>query len=294
VLSKRDDLVQKHKEFLDMLKWCYESDTDPDLCQAHPWDINRGVLNDSGYIAPLEANIYVNDILAAAVFMEYMPRLLPAIIEAIFLVYGISDIAVQQCLMLLEKWFESIVGPRQIVLGLIVNTIRMTVGIPIKYIQQVCNLLNAWDPDQKLFKVSNMQKLVGKLAHLGKRAPWIYKLMPHLYTSLVFALKSNIKLLEKSPSGFCDLVKQIAAKHFSSRQSEHQRHINFAMKKAAKMVDRYGHLYLVNQTMQDELNFLLQALSPESGKRFETPIAHLIPRIPTATIIGDRSLVVVI
>jgi hypothetical protein len=65
------------------------------------------------------------------------------------------------------------------------------------------------------------------------------------------------------------------------------------MKKAAKMVNRYGHLYLVNQTMQDELNFLLQALSPESGNRFETPIAHLIPRIPTESIIGDRSLVVV-
>ncbi len=51
-------------------------------------------------------------------------------------------------------------------------------------------------------------------------------------------------------------------KKFSGRQSDHQRHINFAMKKDAKMVNRYGHLYLVNQTMQDKLKFLLQALSP--------------------------------
>ncbi len=123
----------------------------------------------------------------------------------------------------------------------------MTVRIPSKYIQQVCNLLNAWNLDQWLFKVSNMQKLVGKLAHLGKGAPWIYNLMSHLYTFLAFAPKSNTNLLKKSSSGFRELVKQIARKHFSGRQSDHQRHINFAMKKAAKMVNRCSHLYIVNQ-----------------------------------------------
>jgi hypothetical protein len=138
----------------------------------------------------------------------------------------------------LEKWFELIVGPRQTILGLIVDTIKMTVGVPNEFIQQVCNLLNAWDPDQRLFKVSNMQKLLGKLACLGKGAPWIYKLMSHLYNSFVFALKSNTELLKKSSSGFCELVKQIATKHFSGRQSDHQHHIYFAIKKAKKMVNR--------------------------------------------------------
>jgi hypothetical protein len=137
-----------------------------------------------GNIAPLKANIYVNDILSAAAFKEYMLRVLAAIIEAIFLVCGVPDIAIRQCLLLLEKWFKLIVGPRQIVLGLIVNTIKMTVGIPNKYIQQVHNLLNAWDPDQSIFKVSNMQKFVGKLARLGMGAPWIYKLISHLYILL--------------------------------------------------------------------------------------------------------------
>ena len=43
--------------------------------------------------------------------------------------------------------------------------------------------------------------------------------------------------------------------------------------------------------MQEELNFLSSALLPESGIKFETSIAHLIPRIPTASIIGDSLLV---
>jgi hypothetical protein len=63
------------------------------------------------------------------------------------------------------------------------------------------------------------------------------------------------------------------------------------MKKAAKMVNKHSHLYLINLTMQDELNFLLQALLPGSGIRFKTPIAHLISRIPTVSIINDSSLI---
>jgi hypothetical protein len=42
--------------------------------------------------------------------------------------------------------------------------------------------------------------------------------------------------------------------------------------------------------MQDELNFFSKALLPDSGIKFETPIAHLIPRIPTALIISNSSL----
>ena len=56
------------------------------------------------------------------------------------------------------------------------------------------------------------------------------------------------------------------------------------------MINKHGHQYLVNRTMRDELTFLSQALSPDSGIKFETPIAHLIPRTPTASIIGDSSL----
>ncbi len=51
------------------------------------------------------------------------------------------------------------------------------------------------------------------------------------------------------------------------------------------MISKHGYLYLV------ELNFFLHTLSPNSGIKFKTPIAHLIPRMPTASIVGDSSLV---
>jgi hypothetical protein len=66
-----------------------------------------------------------------------------------------------------------------------------------------------------------MQKLVGKLARLEEGAPWVFKLMSHLYTSLAFALKSNTELLEESSKGFRDLINQIRTKTFSGKQSDH-------------------------------------------------------------------------
>ena len=118
----------------------------------------------------------------------------------------------------------------------------------------------------------------------------IFKLMPLLYTSLAFALQSNTELLKESSSGFQDLGHQITTKNFSGKQSDHQSHIKFAMKMAAKMIIRYNHNYRVNPTMCNELNFLLRTLLKDSGIIFETLIAHLIPRIPTASIVGDSSL----
>ena len=109
-----------------------------------------------------------------------------------------------------------------------------------------------------------MQKLVAKLTRLGKAAPRIYKLLSHLYTSLAFALQSNAKLLEETSNYFRKIVEQIIkTKNFSCKPLDLQRHLNFVMKKAAKMINKNRHLYLINSTMQEELNFILQALSPD-------------------------------
>jgi hypothetical protein len=74
-----------------------------------------------------------------------MKRLLATIIEAIFTVCGRPDTAVRQCPLSLEKWDKLIVGSRQIVLGLVVDTNKMTVGITDNYLDQVRGLLNQWD-----------------------------------------------------------------------------------------------------------------------------------------------------
>jgi hypothetical protein len=181
IFSKRDDLVEKHRELLDVLKWNKDVQTQHEqLIKAYPCEMNQGILD--GF--ELTADIYVNDILGATAFKKNMIRLLAAIIEAIFTVCGRANTAVRQCPLSLEKWHKPIVGPKQIVLGLVVDTSKMTVGITDEYLDQVRLLLSQWDRNWRLFKVHDMQKLVGKLAQLGEGAPWIFKLMSHLYTCL--------------------------------------------------------------------------------------------------------------
>jgi hypothetical protein len=132
---RRKELAKKHEQLLDELLWSNDVEPSDDLTRAFPCKINTGVLDESGNLKPMTASIYVDDILAAAAFKENMRELLAAIIESIFTICGTPDVAVrQECPLSLEKWHELIIGPRKIVLGLVVGTDTMMVGITNKYI----------------------------------------------------------------------------------------------------------------------------------------------------------------
>ncbi len=164
----RTDLISNHKSLLVMLVW-EDGDTPTyELIQTVKCQINPGIPDQHG---PLEAYIYVDDILASAVGKQIMLRLLTAVIEAIFTVCGHAMIEHHQCPLFIKKWNELVVGRVQTVLGLMVDTNRMTVEIMPEYCQQVANLLtNSWPNTRRIFKVQDMQKLVGKIAHLGEGA----------------------------------------------------------------------------------------------------------------------------
>jgi hypothetical protein len=79
--------------------------------------------------------------MAASVHKEWILKLLAAIIEAIFMVCGLPDIDVRQCPLSLEKWGELIVGPCQIILGLVIDTNKMTVRMSDEYLSEVRALI---------------------------------------------------------------------------------------------------------------------------------------------------------
>jgi hypothetical protein len=83
---------------------------------------------------------------------------------------------------------------------------------------------------------------------------------------------------------------QIQSKQFSGSQTDIAKQVNYALKTAAKLVNNNKHMYIINGTMQEELDFIRQALQEDLGIDFETPIAFIIPRIPTALLFGDSSL----
>jgi hypothetical protein len=139
--------------------------------------------------------------------------------------------------------------------------------------------------------VKDIQKLVGKVACLGEGAPWIYKIMSHVYTSLAYALKQNELLLKECSPKFRDIVSRIERKRFSGNQREFAKELKFALKMASKMVNSHSQVYLINETMREELKFIRQALQENSKIPFEVLIAFIIPRTPTASLFGDSSLI---
>jgi hypothetical protein len=77
-----------------------------------------------------------------------MKMVLAATVEAIFFVMGKPDAAVRQCPLAMDKWLELVIGPKQTMLGLIIDTNRLTIAIPSKYLQEVLDLLNStWQPN---------------------------------------------------------------------------------------------------------------------------------------------------
>jgi hypothetical protein len=95
------DLIQKHRNFLDMISWA-TLDPAPDLARAIPCLINTGVLDNQGNRIPLPARIYVNNALMLAISKENMEQVLAALIKAIFVVMGAPNTSVLQCS--LELW----------------------------------------------------------------------------------------------------------------------------------------------------------------------------------------------
>jgi hypothetical protein len=62
------------------------------------------------------------------------------------------------------------------------------------------------------------------------------------------------------------------------------------MKHAAKLTHHAFYQYNINKTMCYEIKFFCDKLKPDSGIKWETFIAHFLPRTPFATTIGDSLL----
>ncbi len=62
------------------------------------------------------------------------------------------------------------------------------------------------------------------------------------------------------------------------------------MKKTAYLVHHAKFKYNINKTMRQEIKFFREKLLLESNIAGETPIAHIIPQMPTFTSFGDSCL----
>ena len=151
-----------------MLKWEDEDTmTIDDFVKAVACPLNPGLPDLDEF---LEACIYVDDILGSAVGKFNILSLLAATIEAIFVVCGQANIEVRQCSLSLEKWLELVVGLIQTVLGLTVDTNRLTVAITQEYRDQVSELITLHWPSENLQGYWNPEAC-GQVSSTWRRRP---------------------------------------------------------------------------------------------------------------------------
>ena len=141
VFVDRQDLVIKHCCYLDMIQWA-EIDLTMKITPAIACAILCGLPENLKSKIRQKACIFVDDALMLALCPAHIEWMLAALIEAIFVVMGKPDTVLRQCPLAMYKWLELVVGPILIMLGLIINTNKLTVAILEKCISELCNLIN--------------------------------------------------------------------------------------------------------------------------------------------------------
>jgi hypothetical protein len=176
-------------------------------------------------------------------------------------------------------------------LGLIIDTNRMILSVPDDYIQGVCLLIDStWHAHCQQFTVEEAQELTGKIGHLAKGANCVFHLLTHLYTSIAYALSENKRFLTDSSPEFQTLIKSQRSGYFFCNVKDQICPISFTIKRSAKLVHQSRCQYSITKSMHQEIEFFHKKLLPNSGIRWESPIAHMIPRMPTFITFGDSCL----
>ena len=143
-----------------------------------------------------------------------MKMALAAVIEPIFVVLGPPETEKRECPLAMDKWIDLIIGETQTVLGLNLNTRKVTVSIPRKYLDEILLLIhNNWHKKRKTFTAIEASRLVGKLARLAEGSTWVCYMISQFYAAIAHALMQNKHTLKNSSKEFQELTSLVQRKN---------------------------------------------------------------------------------
>ena len=95
-------LLEKHKAYLDMVRWSEPPEASVVSVPAKRCSKNKGIVRDDGSEEPSQHNIYVDDNLMADI-KRRLARALVAEIEAIFPIMGVPNLLLRTCAVAMDK-----------------------------------------------------------------------------------------------------------------------------------------------------------------------------------------------
>ena len=276
-LFEDDSLVEKHKQYLDQMVFDKDLGNTPSIpfTKAVRDSLNPGV-RQRGKDANTPHMFYVDDDVYSEVFRTSRIRQAAAAsIEAIFILLGNSDLRRRQDPISFDKMVEMIVSYLNKVLGHIINTRTLTVGVPDEFLNEtIQSLSTTWGPHRREFSVQEAAELAGKLNHIAITAPWLKFLMSQVYESLACALKLNEVTAMRTSKSFRVAIKALQqSRHLGPADPIH----TFHQGEVARAVFHHSAKHYINSTLRQELKLILRALKDESIPKC-SPISHLIPR----------------
>ena len=290
-LFETEGLVEKHRTHLDKLSWHKKLGKCANPTQAHKSEMHQGVLDETGEPAKTPHHLFVDDDVYADVFdIGRIEQTIACGIEALFRLLGESDLARRQDPVSWDKLEQMTIHYRNKILGLVIDTRKMTTSIPPEYVSKVLDVINStWhggQPTRKSFQVKEAETLAGQLTHIANIAKWLKHLMSHVYSSLAASLKSNKAYLVCTNKHFREQIKRSKMEAIDET-SELER--SFAQAEAARKVHNLKKTHWIVPTLYEELQLIKAALEADWIPK-ASPIAHLIPSIPDTDCDGDSSL----
>ena len=275
-------LVEKHRKYLDMLRWSDPPTSEVTYVQASACSKNPGIFNADGTEQPSQHNIYVDDNLMADT-KRRLPFALASAIEAIFVIMGKPCLQLRPCAVAMDKWLQLRINPIQILLGLLFNTREMTVGITPQFRDETLSILtNTWHKGRRSFTIAQLELLVGKLGRIGQAYRPLYQLMPMLYASVAFALRMNDGFLYSTSKQYRLLIKKAKQR---PRHEEDAREINFAIGQSARLLHSCDRKYVMPPSMLEEIEYITKLL--RSDIVLASHIGHIVPRDPSWIMAAD-------
>jgi hypothetical protein len=235
---------------------------------------------------PTPQRLFVDDSVYVEIYKDDKLRIektVAAGIEAIFILLGDLDLSKWQDPISFDKMEAMMLSHLNKILGKLIHTHRIDVGVPESYIHKTVGLLRPFHKQQKSFTVKEMEKITGMLVFIANTVPWVKFLLSHMYTSIAAAIGNNTAYLHRTNKQFRAMLKDSHDKTLSSQES------TFAQSKSASAVHASPCTHWINKTMREELYILLSALeSPQISVR--TPIGHLVRRGPSTIAWSDSCL----
>ena len=230
--------------------------------------------------------LFVDDAVYSYIYQpdrDHIERTIAASIKAIFILLGCSDLGKRQDPISFNKLVSMMISHINKILGQIINTRTMDVGVPAAYRARTISLLQPFHSKRKSFTVIELERITGMLIFIASSAPWLKFCLSHVYASVKAALDANAQHLVRTDKQFRAFLKDVKAAETA------ERHRTFAQSETARRVHSSRKEHWINRTLREELHLVLAILRSRQV-RHRTPLGHLVRRDPSARAWSDSCL----